>query len=953
MPLTTRAKIPYPSEQADPWFDQFLDMVNALDAAVYAGREDRNLLIMGGGLISWNATTQVLTWGDSIEFPAAPVGFVYRVVAANIVVVDGAFIYFQAVRSPTNNANVVLETGTQVPGTGSEDPGNSILFGIRRGSRIYFRNGLVIQDGELLNLFEIGGGGGGGGGALPLGTEGQVLTRTPGGLADYNAPGSSVEIGDSTWFLNSNVSGFSTLYEGGVTRVDTTTLKITERVVLGATVDGVLALGLVSDGTRLWVLWTQSDFSTYGNMSLSEVLIAAPGSSSFGAPSIIVALGPGVTALPSGIVFDAVNSKIWVSYTHSVDAANVIGVAASSLIAGTPFQVDAVLACSNMVLDTVVSHYGDSEQRLYFSFSSSDLVRRVTGLGGALAVDGADIVLSGVPTKAVLLGIGGGSTAVGGGRLYAASWYPPLIEVFDVAGVAGPTYAPPNVTYALSYAAAGDSLLIAEQSGGNFLIRKIDAALMTSTASLLLPPGDNSTGTVQPFFHFAIGPQYFWPTSPSLDTWSTAIPLSGGAFRVDHLGMTPAVALVTASGVAFQFPDRISWRPDGTGDVATWDEVMAVIGQRNTPVTICVDIPGLHVVEPGPGPNVIHDMKHARFEALEGPHDVLQVQIRRGATLLDLAGISGGMILQHNHVIGDGAVLAFSPGITPVFKVEKGAAIKGLPNAEIPMIAVTNANPEFYLVFNELGTAHYLPGTISPSTVDVGFGGILAIIVATGGLGVDAPQDSSWISSDVSSTIRWVHDGTMSFGQGAFPYSFWSQHPFVLGLQLNEPLGLVGGAGPSQFLPVYQGGGDPSIGCQYFNTDMDDWIWWTGTYLGWITVGGPLVRHAAALAVNTNDWNPTVTPLSGAFWPQIDVLYISSTINLDLTGILPPNVLYGAVKGWRKTLINEGANIITLKHDVTSTAANRFWIAGGDLALPSDASVDLLYDDVISRWRVV
>jgi len=157
VPLTSRAKLPYPSEQRDPWFDQFLAFVQAVDSAVYAEREDRALWIMGGGAVSWNAEVNTLSWLADIELPAAPVGFLWRIVPSTLLVQDGQFIYFQAVRSPTDNVNVTLVTGSQVPALVSEDPTNSIPFGLRRGSRIYFRNGDVIQDGETSNIFETSG----------------------------------------------------------------------------------------------------------------------------------------------------------------------------------------------------------------------------------------------------------------------------------------------------------------------------------------------------------------------------------------------------------------------------------------------------------------------------------------------------------------------------------------------------------------------------------------------------------------------------------------------------------------------------------------------------------------------------------------------------------------------------------------------------------------------------
>lgn len=212
MPLTPRAKLPYPSEQRDPWFDQFLAFVQAVDSAVYAEREDRNLIIMGGGAVSWDATTGILSWAANIEFASTPVGFLWRIVAGNILVPDAQFLYFQAVRSPTDNVNVTLTTGTQVPGLVSEDANNSIMFGVRRGSRIYFRNGDVIQDGETSNIFETSGvsltinystpatldGGAGSGGVSPL---------IP--AWDHKHPLDMAEVGDIVATATANAAGIS------------------------------------------------------------------------------------------------------------------------------------------------------------------------------------------------------------------------------------------------------------------------------------------------------------------------------------------------------------------------------------------------------------------------------------------------------------------------------------------------------------------------------------------------------------------------------------------------------------------------------------------------------------------------------------------------------------------------------------------------------------------------
>jgi hypothetical protein len=49
MPNSPRIHFPYPDETSRPWDASFAAMVNALDAALYANREDRNFAMAGGG----------------------------------------------------------------------------------------------------------------------------------------------------------------------------------------------------------------------------------------------------------------------------------------------------------------------------------------------------------------------------------------------------------------------------------------------------------------------------------------------------------------------------------------------------------------------------------------------------------------------------------------------------------------------------------------------------------------------------------------------------------------------------------------------------------------------------------------------------------------------------------------------------------------------------------------
>lgn len=78
-----------------------------------------------------------------------------------------------------------------------------------------------------------------------------------------------------------------------------------------------------------------------------------------------------------------------------------------------------------------------------------------------------------------------------------------------------------------------------------------------------------------------------------------------------------------------------------------------------------------------------------------------------------------------------------------------------------------------------------------------------------------------------------------------------------------------------------------------------------------------------------------------------DIVEISSDAARNLTGIVAPSA--AAVR----ILYNRGSYTITLKHNATSTAANRFTCPGAaDFSLTAGAWVPMLYDTVSARWIV-
>ena len=157
---TNRMDWPLPAEGADPWYDAFVSLFDAVDASGYATREDRmGSILMGGGTVSLappmgGSPLLRLTWSAAIEIPAPLTGFRWDIAASNIDLADGEYLYVTLVRAPSAVTTLTLQNAQVVPAND-----NNLVVGLRRGDRVYFGNGDVIADGESLVLFPTGGGG--------------------------------------------------------------------------------------------------------------------------------------------------------------------------------------------------------------------------------------------------------------------------------------------------------------------------------------------------------------------------------------------------------------------------------------------------------------------------------------------------------------------------------------------------------------------------------------------------------------------------------------------------------------------------------------------------------------------------------------------------------------------------------------------------------------------------
>lgn len=154
---TPRLKWPYPNKDLDPWYDAFEALVKAIDTSTYTTREDRNIILSKGGSFTFNAGANTISFTDEIDVFSALEGFHISVKGTGsapytITINDGQIMYFTTVRAPTGNTQVLAQVSSTVPNTD-----DALILAVRRGTKMYFRDGKIISDGETVDLFESGG----------------------------------------------------------------------------------------------------------------------------------------------------------------------------------------------------------------------------------------------------------------------------------------------------------------------------------------------------------------------------------------------------------------------------------------------------------------------------------------------------------------------------------------------------------------------------------------------------------------------------------------------------------------------------------------------------------------------------------------------------------------------------------------------------------------------------
>lgn len=152
MARTARNNWPYPNNDQANYFTAFKNFVNAVDAAFFTTREDKNFVLFGGGVVSFNATSGELTWSSALQGVSATSGFHWYIpeVAAGgtATLQDGEFLFVELTRNPQLAVEVPVSVGSQI------DPNDDCLVLAQRlGSAVIWRNGAIIGNGQSIVLF--------------------------------------------------------------------------------------------------------------------------------------------------------------------------------------------------------------------------------------------------------------------------------------------------------------------------------------------------------------------------------------------------------------------------------------------------------------------------------------------------------------------------------------------------------------------------------------------------------------------------------------------------------------------------------------------------------------------------------------------------------------------------------------------------------------------------------
>lgn len=145
-----------PAPENSHWYEDFIGLVEAIEASVYAGVEDRNLIIHGGGDIAFDAGTGAVSWSSTLYCDGFGTGYRVTIAAGSRILADGQSLVVDLVRAPSADTAASTAVRTSLGAAKSAQ----VRLCKRVGARLYWRFGSV-QPAGTTTIAAMGAGGAG------------------------------------------------------------------------------------------------------------------------------------------------------------------------------------------------------------------------------------------------------------------------------------------------------------------------------------------------------------------------------------------------------------------------------------------------------------------------------------------------------------------------------------------------------------------------------------------------------------------------------------------------------------------------------------------------------------------------------------------------------------------------------------------------------------------------
>lgn len=399
MPATSRTGIPYPEKGTNPFYLGFKAMLDAIDVMIFASREDRNFLLQVPTQPAFDPDSGTLSWSQDLTLVSAVSGVVWSIPAGSASLSEGGIAYVTVTRGGSASGNLAVSVSQKLPSTNAD---NLVVIAIRRGGRVYFRNGVSASNTGGLNPPE-----------LPTGPKGSIFSSDGDGNLTTTAPPD----GDGPYVLTNDggtAGGVSFRLLSDLLPDDIAALKAQYLGAFGsvaglpapadsgaglavAVVDGVTTI-YKTDGTNAWEIVFEGSGPITGTEYLARRILRGNVSTSDAGPFALT--GSEALTIHWKLKDGTTDSLTWTNgnaFTTSTVAGNLVAalnvaVAAHVTPPGIVFSADSGSLRLTVTESDIVDFWCDGTANSLFGFNSDPANTWVTtealdGMQGAAVED--------------------------------------------------------------------------------------------------------------------------------------------------------------------------------------------------------------------------------------------------------------------------------------------------------------------------------------------------------------------------------------------------------------------------------------------------------------------------------------------------------------------------------------------------------------------------------------